>query len=214
MQATLDECRWLYNHLLEQRKAAYDERQESLSLYDQHATLPGLKTARPTLQTVHSQVLQNIAVRLDLAFKAFFRRMKAGEQPGYPRFRGAGRYDSFCYPQSGFGLNREQQTVTLSKIGSVRAVLHRPVFGKIKTCCVRRSRTGKWYVTFSCEGVPPDVVPDATEAVGIDVGLTHFATLSTGEQIDNPRFFRTDERALAKAQRPLSRETKGTPERT
>ena len=87
MTTTLDECRWLYNHLLEQRKHAWEEEQQSLGLYDQLATLPALKAARPSLATVHSQVLQNVAVRLDLAFQAFFRRVKAGEQPGYPRFR-------------------------------------------------------------------------------------------------------------------------------
>ena len=213
MQATLEECRWLYNHLLEQRKTAYEDRQEALRLYDQQATFTALKAARPSLATVHSQVLQNVAVRLDLAFKAFFRRVKAGETPGYPRFRGVGRYDSFCYPQSGFSLNADEQTVTLSKIGDVKAVLHRPVLGTIKTCCVRRGSTGKWYVAFSCESVPTDESPASEEVVGIDVGLTHFATLSTGEQIENPRFFKTDEKALAKANRRLSKETPGTPER-
>src|SRR5438876_9353822 len=98
MRATLDECRWLYNHLLEQRKTAWEERQASLGLYDQHATLPALKGERPALALVHSQVRQNVAARIDLAFKAFFRRVKAGEDPGYPRFRGRDRYDSFCYP--------------------------------------------------------------------------------------------------------------------
>src|SRR5215469_13578896 len=80
----LEECRWLYNRLLEERKTAWEERQESLRLYDQHARLPVLKAERPTLSRVQSQVLQNVAVRIDLAFKAFFRRMKAGT-PGYPR---------------------------------------------------------------------------------------------------------------------------------
>ena len=213
MQATLEECRWLYNHLLEQRKTAWDEREETLRLYDQQATFIALKAARPSLTTIYSQVLQDVAVRLDLAMKAFLRRVKAGDKPGYPRFRGFGRYDSFCYPQSGFSINAEHQRVRLSKIGSVKVVLHRPIHGKIKTCCVRRSSTGKWYVTFSCEDVPADIVPASTDVVGIDVGLTHFATLSTGEQIANPRFFRSDERALAKVQRRLSKESKGTPER-
>lgn len=213
LQRTLDECRWLYDHLLEQRTRAWGERQASLSLYSQHATLPALKRERPSLATVHSQVVQNVAVRIDLAFKAFFRRAKAGEKPGYPRFRGAGRYDSFCYPQSGFSLNNDAGTVTLSKIGTIKAVLHRPVHGTIKTCCVKRSSTGKWSITFSCEAVPADVVPESAEPVGIDVGLIHFATLSTGEQVANPRFFRTDKHALGVAQRRLSKETKGTPAR-
>src|SRR5437879_2909792 len=94
LNETLHECRWLYNHLLEMRKKAYEQEGTSLSCYGQQATYPMLKQERPSLNTVHSQVLQNVAVRIDLAFKAFFRRCKAGEEPGYPRFRGWGRYDS------------------------------------------------------------------------------------------------------------------------
>src|SRR2546430_1390340 len=97
MNATLEECRWLYNHLLEERKVAYETTGTSPSLYDQHASLPALKRARTHLASVHSQVLQNVAVRIELAFAAFFRRITDGEkEPGYPRFRARGRYDSFC----------------------------------------------------------------------------------------------------------------------
>lgn len=207
LQGTLDECCWLYNHLLEQRKTAYEQRGETLALYGQQETFPALKVERPSLTTVHSQVLQNVAVRLDLAFKAFFRRVKAGEAPGYPRFRGRDRYDSFCYPQSGFALDTDTGRVKLSKVGSVRAVLHRPLEGTVKTCCVRRTSAGKWYVTFSCE-IEPEPLPANDTAVGIDVGLEKFATLSTGETIANPRFFRRDEHDLARAQRRLSKEPK------
>src|ERR1700747_1362715 len=83
----LEECRWLYNHLLAERRDAWEQRQESLRYYDQAISLPALKVERTSLASVHSQVLQNVAVRIDLAFKAFFRRVKAGEKPGYPRFR-------------------------------------------------------------------------------------------------------------------------------
>jgi putative transposase len=98
LEQQLEECRWLYNELLAARRDAWEQRQESLRLYDQQATLPLLKAARPALATVQSQVLQNVAVRIDLAFQAFFRRVRTGEKPGYPRFRGKGRYDSITYP--------------------------------------------------------------------------------------------------------------------
>ena len=212
LQATLDECRWLYNHLLAARKTAWEERQETLGLYDQHAALPSLKAARPSLATVHSQVLQNVAVRIDLAFKAFFRRVKAGEAPGYPRFRGRDRYDSFCYPQAPSGCQLSGDRLTLSGIGTVPVVLHRPLEGTPKTVCVRRSPTGKWYVTFSCEWEPTPL-PESPERVGIDVGLHSFATLSTGDSVENPRFFRCDEQALAKAQRHHAKAAQGTPKR-
>ena len=213
MEQTLHECRWLYNQLLEQRKVAWEERQESISMYGQHAQLPQIKKDRPSLTVVHSQVLQNVAVRIDLAFKAFFRRVKAGDTPGYPRFRGRDRYDSFCYPQSGNGVKLDGDKLYLSKVGVVPVVLHRPLEGTAKTCTVRRSSTGKWFVTLSCE-VEQETLPESFEQVGIDVGLHAFATLSTGDVIDNPRFFRKEERALARAQRRMSKEAKGTPERT
>jgi putative transposase len=209
MEHTLDECRWLYNHFLEERKNAWEQNNQSISMYDQIKTLPKLKQERPSLSMVHSQIFQNVAVRIDLAFKSFFRRVKAGEKPGYPRFRGTGWYDSFTYTQSGFSIDGR---LRLSKIGDVKIRLHRPIEGGIKTLTISRSPTGKWYACFSCE-VEPEPLPECNEAVGIDVGLESFATFSTGEIIVNPRFFRTDEKVLAKAQRKLSRLEKGTPER-
>src|SRR6266702_3419092 len=218
LNETLGECRWLYNHFLEQRKTTYEQEGQSLSCYHQIDTLGLLKQERATLKQVHSQVLQNVAVRIDLAFKAFFRPCKAGENPGYPRFRGRDRYDSFTFPQSGFSLvsvprtASQEDRVTLSKIGSVKMVDHRPLKGKLKTCTIRRSSTGTWYVSFSSECEPERLEPTPTQ-VGIDVGLTTFATLSNEEEIANPRFFRQEEQALAKVQRKHAKLAKGTPER-
>lgn len=213
LQQQLEECRWLYNHLLEVRKNSYEQTGKSPGLYQQQKTLAGLKEQRPSLAGAHSQVLQNVAVRIDLAFKAFFRRVKAGEKPGYPRFRGQGRYDSMTFPQVPSGCELRGGFLRLSKVGAVKIVLHRQLEGKPKTCTLKRSSTGKWYACFSCEVVQPEPLERNSEPIGIDVGLHSFATLSTGASIDNPRFFRTDEKALAKAQRRLSKETKGTPER-
>ena len=211
----LEECRWLYNHLLEERKTAWDQRQESLRLYDQQATLPVLKAERPALAVVQSQVLQNVAVRIDLAFQAFFRRVKRGETPGYPRFRGAQRYDSITFPQVPVGckLDAETKRLRIANVGQVKVVRHRPIEGVPKTATMSRSSTGKWYVCFSWECAEPVPLPTTGLQVGIDVGLRTFATLSTGTEIATPRFFRVEETAIAKAQRRLSKEEKGTPER-
>ena len=211
LNATLDECRWLYNHLLEKRKETYEQTGKGLTCYQQQATYPIVKQERPSLTTVHSQVLQNVAVRIDLAMQAFFRRVKAGENPGYPRFRGRDRYDSFTFPQSGFSITHDE-CVVLSKIGRIKMVYHRPIRGKIKTCTIHRASTGKWYACFSVE-CEPERLPENSEQVGIDVGLKTFATLSDGTEITNPRFFRKEEKALAKVQRKHSQLTKGTPER-
>jgi putative transposase len=211
LSETLSECRWLYNHLLEVRKTTYEQEGKSLSLYQQQETFPLLKEQRPQLRGVHSQVLQHVAVRIDLAFKAFFRRVKSGENPGYPRFRGADRYDSFTFPQSGFSITHDNH-VCLSKIGSIKMVYHREIRGTMKTCTISRSSTGKWYVCFSVE-CEPERLPDTPLPVGIDVGLKTFATLSSAEEIENPRFFRKEEKALAKVNRKHSKLAKGTPER-
>lgn len=215
LDVQLEECRWLYNHMLAARRQAWEERQASVRLYDQQAELPALKAERPALAAVHSQVAQNVAVRIDLAFQAFFRRVKSGEAPGYPRFRGKGRYDSMTYPQapSGCKLDVDARRLRLHGVGPVKLVLHRPVEGIPKTVTITLSRTGKWYVCFSCDCADPAQLPQTGRQVGIDVGLKAFATLSTGDQITNPRFFRAEEKALAKAQHRLNKAEKGTPAR-
>jgi putative transposase len=210
LDETLDICRQVYNQTLAHRKEAWETRQETLSLYETNAMLTQWKRERTTLSHVHSQVLQNAQERIDLAYKAFFRRVKAGETPGFPRFRGPGRYDSFTFKQSGFAVH--DGLLKVSKIGALRMVLHRPIEGTIKTVTIRRIPSGKWYACFSV-AVEPTPLPEVAQAAGVDVGLRSFATLSTGEHIANPRFFRTDEKALGKAQRRLANTTKGTPAR-
>jgi len=211
MERTLDLCRWTYNRTLAYRKDAWEKEGRSTSKYETNNLLPGWKVEKPELCEVFSQVLQNAQERVDLAMKAFFRRVKAGENPGYPRFRGRGWYDSFTYPQFGFKL--EAGKLRLSKIGDIKIKLHRQIEGNIKRLTVSRSATGKWFACFTVdleENHPP--WKDGS-AVGVDLGLESFATLSNGEKIENPRFFRSDEKELAKAQRKLSKAQKGTPER-
>ena len=128
----LEECRWLWNTLLAERKRAWEERQETVDYYEQKAELPGLKAGeRPCLSEVHSQVLQDVALRLKKAFDAFFRRLKAGENLGYPRFRGKGRYDSLTYPQwdNGVKFSASGKRLLLSKVGDVKLIAHRPLEG-------------------------------------------------------------------------------------
>lgn len=184
---------------------------KSPSKVEQQAAFPLWKKEHAELGEVYSQVLQNVAVRVDLAFDAFFRRVKkndgkAGETPGFPRIKGHGQYDSITYPQSGFGI--VQGRLRLSKIGDLAIRLHRPIEGDIKTCTIRRVRH-KWYACLSCE-VGAELLPPSDKEAGIDVGLKTFASLSNGENVENPRFFRKDEKALAKAQRKLAKQTRGS----
>jgi len=209
----LDTCRWLYNQSLNDRKVGYDYAKAQLNYYDQANALKVMKRDDKWLQKVHSQVLQDVLKRLDKAFQNFFRRVKSGEKPGYPRFKGRDRYDSFTFPQSGYKI--EEGKLVLSKIGAIKLKQHReiPEDAVIKTCAIKRD-VDQWYVTFVVE--LPDVEIEKGEiksAVGIDLGLSAIATLSTGEKIPNPRWLRTSEKKLAKEQRRLSRKKKGSKNR-
>lgn len=211
MNNTLELCRWTYNETLALRKNAWKLEQKNIGYYDSKKMLPEWKKEKPELKTVHSQVLQDVTKRVDLAFQAFFRRVKTGENAGYPRFRGYGRYDSFTYTQLGFSLCSDR--LTLSKIGDIKIKLHRPVEGKIKNVNVRKTPTGKWFVSFVVETDTPLELEKTGLSVGVDVGIKRFLTLSDGNYISNPKFFVTEEKSLAKAQRKLSKLEKGTPER-
>ena len=213
LQRTLNCCCWVYNKTLETRRDAWQEDQKSLSRYDTNKMLTQWKQEETWLQQGHAQAMLNAQMRVDLAFRAFFRRVKAGKTPGYPRFRSAGRYDSFTYPQQkGNWRFLDNGRLRLSKVGNVKIRLHRSIEGQAKTLTIRHDAVGNWYACFSCI-VEPKPLPPTDKVVGIDVGLTHFATLSNNEQIANPRFFRQEEKVLAKAQRRLSLAEKGTPER-
>jgi len=199
----LEERRWLWNTLLAERKRAWEERHEPVEYYEQKAELPSIKAGeRPSLSEVHSQVLQDVVLRLKNAFDSFFRRLRAGETPGYPRFRGPGRYDSLTFPQApvGCALDVGEKRLVVSKVGRVKMLLHRPLEGIPKTATIRRTATGKWFVSFSCAWEPTPL-PPVHRDVGIDVGLNVFAMPTQGDPIENPRFFRSEERSLAKAQR-------------
>ncbi|MFA5764675.1 MAG: transposase [Bacilli bacterium] len=212
LDQNLELCRQVYNDTLALRKNAYEKDGKSISLYETNSILVSWKAQRPELKQVYSQVLQNVQVRVDLAFKAFFRRVKSGEEPGYPRFKGYGRYDSITYKQLGFGI--KDGKLHLAKIGDIKIKLHRPIEGTIKTCTIRRMPTGKWFACFSVEIEDTSLPPWKDGAVvGIDVGLASFATFSNGEKIANPRFFREEEKELARVQRKHSKAPKGTPER-
>ncbi|MBC8163794.1 MAG: helix-turn-helix domain-containing protein, partial [Roseiflexaceae bacterium] len=105
LEAQLEECRWLYNQILATRKRAYEDSGISLKLYDLQNSIPAWKAERTSLKGVHSLVLQNVNIRVDLAFQAFFRRMKQGAtKAGFPRFKQFGRYDSITYSHYGNGV--------------------------------------------------------------------------------------------------------------
>lgn len=202
---TLWLCRTLYNAALNERIDSYKLESKSLNYYDQANSLAFLKENSPCFKQVHSQVLQDVLKRLDKAYQAFFRRVKAGETAGFPRFQGKERYNSFTYPQGGYSVVGNK--LELSKIGKVRIFLHRPIEGKVKTCTIIR-KNGKYYACFSCE-VEPYQLPLTGQTVGIDMGIKEFCVTSDGEMIASPKTYRKAERRLKQLQRAVSRKKKG-----
>src|SRR5260221_7748690 len=139
LETVLRRCRALYNTALEQRKSWWERGQGvGASYYQQKAELPDLKAACPEFRQIHAHVLQDVILRLERAFRAFFRRVKAGETPGYPRFQGKGRYKSFTFPEYGNGAVLDGGLLSLSKIGRIAIRLHRPPEGTPKTVTVSR----------------------------------------------------------------------------
>ena len=244
---TLTRCRELYNAALSERKDAYRThyRQSiiqaedgsvraiammeigmkvaNVSYFGQKRDLVEIKQERPEYTQIASHVLQDVLTRLDKAFQSFFRRVKNGDTPGYPRFQGRNRYNSFTYPDQagwkldvtkepegkGKGYTKGKAVLHLSKIGDVRLILHRPLEGQIKTATIKYE-AGQWYAIFSCEVPEPEPLPHSTEEVGIDLGVTHLATLSNGEMIEHPRFFRRATKTLQRRNQALSRKKRGS----
>lgn len=212
MERSLEVCRHVYNRTLAERKQVYEETGKTLSKYTLNNLLPQWKAENPEYNEVFSQTLQEVQERVDLAFKHFFRRVKNGEKPGYPRFKGKGWYDSFTYPQMGFKLKNNH--IYLSKIGDVYVKFHRKIEGNVKRVTVRRTSCTKWHVslTVEAENTPVSII-DLNKVIGIDVGLSNFLTMSDGDNVSNPRFFKAEEKELARVQRKLSKTVKGTTER-
>ena len=211
LETVLWRCRELYNAGLEERKAAWEKCGVSVNFAMQSAQLPSIKEVRPEYRDINAQVLQDVLHRLDKAFQAFFRRVKAGEKPGYPRFQGKDRYDSFTYPQVGEqgGAILDGGILSLSKIGRIPLRVHRPLEGTPKTVTISKEADG-WYACISCAEVPTEPLPLTGNETGIDVGLKVFLITADGEIIENPRQYRTAEKRLAKAQRRVSRRKKGS----
>lgn len=211
--AQLALCCELYNAALQERRDAYRIAGVSLSAASQSAQLPALKQLRPELKAVGSQVLQDVLQRLDRAYQAFFRRVKAGTAPGFPRFKSVKRYDSLTFKQAGWKLatpNGMRRTLTLQGIGTCNLRWSRDLEGVVKTVTLKRDRCGDWFVTFSCDHVAEQPLPATGTSVGIDLGLEHFLTTSDGVHVANPRPLRAAEAQLKRTQRRVSKRTRGS----
>lgn len=207
LEQTLETCRRWYNDCLAERKAAWEDRRESVGKYAQLRKVKDLKHTNPLAAQVHSHVLQTAVQDLDRAFNAFFRRVKAGERPGYPRFKGRSRFASFGLKEYGNGFKLDGRRLRLSGIGRIRVRWHRPMEGMIKTIRLCR-KAGKWYACFSCE-VDAHPLESTGQEVGVDVGLYHLVATSDGKMVENPKWYRAEQARLRVLQRRIARRKLG-----
>ncbi len=207
LERALETCRRWYNQCLAERRDAYQQRGETVGKFAQLAKVKELKAANPSANGIHSHVLQIVVTDLDKAFQAFFRRVKAGETPGFPRFKGRNRFSSFGFKEYGNGFKLDGRRLRLSGIGRVAARWHRPLEGQIKTVRIIR-RANKWYACFACE-VNAIPLPKTGQDVGVDVGIASVITTSAGEKGENPRWYRIAQRTLRVVQRRVARRKQG-----
>ena len=203
LESTLETARRFYNDCLHERKAAYETEGRTINKYAQMQRVKVHKVNNPFAIGIHSHLLQVVVDDLDKAFAAFFRRCQAEQTPGYPRFKGRNRFRSIGLKEQGNGFKIDSRRLRLTGIGRVAVRWHRPLEGKIKTLRITR-KAGKWYASFFCavEAVP---LPPLETAVGIDAGLSNLFVLSSGEKVENPRWYRRSQAKLRVLRRAVAR---------
>ena len=191
--------RELYNAALQERRDAWRLRETSVAYGDQSAQLKDIRAVRPDLAAWSFSSQQATLRRLNRAFAGFFRRVQAGETPGYPRFKSAHRFDTVEWPKDRDGCRwqAEVRRVYLQGIGHVRVTVHRQVQGRVKTIQVRREGR-RWMLVLSCDDVPARPLEPTGAAVGTDVGIVSFATTADGQQVANPGWGRAASVSLAR----------------
>ena len=219
LEACVEDHRQLYNGALEERREAYRMRQLPISYGSQSAQLKEIRDTDSDGQGRWSFSSQQATLRrLNRSFSAFFRRVEAHQDPGYPRFKGRGWFDSVEWPKDRDGCRWDSQPnqpaarVYLQGIGHVKVNQHRPVQGVVKTISVKREGR-RWYVILSCDGVPAAPLQPTGRSIGIDMGVTHFLTTSDGEHVPNSRYLARSAAKLARTQQVLARCKRGSKRR-
>lgn len=208
----LETHRRLYNECLDYRKLAYEVYGASITFKDQRIWWARTWRDHPYYKRLNSNSADETIKRLDLAFQAFFRRIEAGQKPGYPRFKGRDRFDTICFGTYPNGIKLIDDRVRLQHIGAVKVKLHRLLRGKIKTASLK-CEAGKWFVIFTADIGPCLLKPSTNPEVGIDVGLKSFLTTDTGEHVENPRYLKTTLPELRRTSRSLARKVRGSKSR-
>jgi putative transposase len=210
----------LYNAALEERIDAYRKHGKSISYFDQQNVLPEIKTARPELAALGSHALQQTLRKLDLAFQSFFRRVKAGQVPGFPRFKASKRFSGFCYPDpAGWKVLQHGERGATLRIGSGAEAMmirargrHRFGLDAVPNDLTITRKNGEWHASITLR-VPETACArerSDTEHRGVDFGINDWATFDNGQTIANPRWVRNELPKLAAVQRQQARKRKGS----
>ena len=203
LEQSFGNCRWLWNYCLNLMNQTYIETGKGLSGYEVKKLIPQLKKQYEWLSLAYSACLQQVCLNLGVAFNNFFER-----RAKYPRFKSKHGRQSIQYPQN---VKVFDNYLKIPKIGDVKAVIHRPIEGKIKTVTISKNCCGQYFasILFDDGKEKPEASTEG-KAVGIDVGLTHFAITSDASKFDNPRFLTKYEKNLKLKQQQLSRKQKGS----
>jgi len=204
--------RRLYNAALEHRRWAYRQARVSVHYGQQSAELRGIRQDDPDLAACNFSSLQATLRQLDRSFQAFFRRLRTGQAPGYPRFKGRDRFHTVTFPALGDGCAIRGTRLYLQAVGDIKLKLHRPLVGHIKTVAVT-CRADGWYAVFSCDLGDAAPEPSTHPPVGIDLGLHSFLATSDGETVAAPQYLRQAQATLRRAQRHLGRCQRGSKRR-
>lgn len=209
IERTINACRWTYNKMLEVQQKVYRRRGEHLSTYDMSSLVVKLKNQHPWLCNADSQALKAVCADVTAAYDGFFRRVKRGKKPGFPKFKSRKNSRASYTTTKGPGMALEPTRVKIPCLGWVRASGIRMTRGTIKRATVFRSPTGKYYASFLVE---EDValLPEVNAEIGIDLGIKSYLVDSNGREIGNPKHLRQAEQKLAREQRKLSRKEKGS----
>src|SRR5215831_15039568 len=212
-EKALDDSRFVYNCALEQRIRVYNASGKAIGFYEQSRQLTQARNELPELKGVLRTIQSDALERLDEAFQGFFRRLKNGEKPGFPRFKGKDRYHTFSQKYEKVRpCPIKGDKLTVPGVGSCRVRLSRPIEGQCKQLRITR-RVDGWYALIVCEMPRPEPMPPTGQTVGVDDGISSFATLSNGEEIENPRHLKSALEDLQRQQRRLSRRQKGSKRR-
>jgi putative transposase len=208
IQRTFGCARFVYNHFLSERIAQYRETGKSPTRFQQDKELTVLKQKLGWLQEPDKCALQNAVRNLDAAYKNFFRRVKNGEKPGFPKFKSK-RNHRQSYKSNG-SIRVFDNAVQLPKLGKVKCRINRKVEGRILSATVSQNPSGKYFVSLCCTDVEIEPLPKTGAVIGVDMGLKAFAITSEGMEYQNQRYLAKNQKKLARLQRQLSRKSKGS----